>query len=161
EQYGVALDELRRLSSSRQQTVDAEIAVSGWKGVQGDGKLRAVLRLARGIAGIKRDATDFDADPDVLNTPAGIVDLRTRLVGRHDPAALLTRITAVPYVPGATDSTFKLALDAVDPECVDWLQLRLGQAITGYTPDDERAMFSVGGGGNGKTGLMDCLYRAL
>ncbi|MBT52711.1 MAG: hypothetical protein CMF72_04795 [Mameliella sp.] len=37
--------------------------------------------------------SDWDAHPMFLNTPAGILDLETGEILRHDPALLLTQMT--------------------------------------------------------------------
>jgi hypothetical protein len=63
------------------------------------GKITAVTSLARGLVALK--ATDFDSHPDLLNTPNGVVYLRTKQLTPHDPKLLMTKMTAVDYVPGA------------------------------------------------------------
>jgi len=50
-------------------------AVSGWLSMLSAGRMRSVLTLARGI--VERKVDELDADPDLINTPAGVVDLRT------------------------------------------------------------------------------------
>ena len=55
----------------------------------------AVVNLARADARHATAAEDWDADPWALNTPAGIVDLRTGKIGPHNRRALCSKITAV------------------------------------------------------------------
>jgi putative DNA primase/helicase len=50
------------------------------------------LTLARGIVARKTD--DLDSDPDLLNTPSGIVDLQRGELLPHDPSLLITKITS-------------------------------------------------------------------
>src|SRR5208283_2428923 len=50
-------------------------------------------RLARYDQSIVVLPCDLDADPWLLNTQAGIVDLRTGVLRDHDPEALKTRLT--------------------------------------------------------------------
>ncbi len=62
----------------------------------------AVERLARTDRLLAASPERFDAEPDLLNTPAGILDTRTGDVTPHRPDAYMTRIAAVaPAAPGA------------------------------------------------------------
>lgn len=131
--------------------------VKGWTGLQNLSAINSMATLARGI--VLRDAADFDQDPDILNTPTGVVDLRTGQVSAHDPARLITKVTAVGYVPGAESPALKAALEAVPDDARAWLQLRLGEAVTGHS--GEQMVLLTGGGRNGKTLLMGAAFRAL
>lgn len=135
--------------------------VDGWRKVQSAGRLASVLKLSAGNGEIIRDAADFDTWPDLLNTPAGVIDLPGDRLMPHDPALMLTKMTAVDYVPGARSVWLDKALEAAPVEAHEWLQVRLGQAITGYEPDDDRALLLTGGGSNAKTTLMDAVFAAL
>ena len=75
---------------------DAERA---WRSTLSRARLNAVADLARGMLAVPVEA--LDADPWALNTPGGIVDLRTGHVRPCDPAALLTRSTRVRAGRGA------------------------------------------------------------
>lgn len=145
------------VAAGRNPTGNAE----AWRKVQSAARIGAVLSLAGNIDGVLRDATLFDADPDILNTPAGVVDLRTGEIGEHDPDLLCTKITSVGYRPGAESATFKAALEAVPADALDWFHLRIGQAATGYSPDDGKLLLLTGGGNNGKTVIMGAVFRAL
>src|SRR5665213_539593 len=57
------------------------------------GYIAGVERLARYDQSIVVLPADMDADPWLLNTQAGIVDLRTGVLRDHDPEALMTRLT--------------------------------------------------------------------
>ncbi|WP_314855312.1 phage/plasmid primase, P4 family [uncultured Microbacterium sp.] len=116
-------------------------------------------QLIRGI--LERSADAFDADPDVLNTPSGIVHLPTGEVRPHDPALLLTKVTRAPYKPGATHEDWETALEALPKKTRDWMQIRAGQAATGHTPDDDRLIIGQGTGENGKSTYFAALLRAL
>ncbi|WP_103663107.1 phage/plasmid primase, P4 family [Microbacterium sp. CJ77] len=116
-------------------------------------------QLIRGI--LERSADAFDADPDVLNTPSGIVHLPTGEVRPHDPALLLTKVTRAPYKPGAAHEDWETALEALPKKTRDWMQIRAGQAATGHTPDDDRLIIGQGTGENGKSTYFAALLRAL
>jgi putative DNA primase/helicase len=114
-------------------------------------KIEGLVKLARGIAGVKTDAAELDADPDLLNTPSGVVDLRTGELRRHDPNLLMTRITKGAYREAYTHPDWTAALQALDePERV-WLQARFGQGITGRTTPDGVLPILKGTGENGKS----------
>ena len=156
--YAEALaQDARDVAAGRNPTGQSD----AWRKVQSAARIGAVLSLAGNIEGVLRDAGLFDTDPDILNTPSGVVDLRTGEIGEHDPALLCTKITGVGYRPGAESATFKTALEAVPADALDWLHLRIGQAATGHSPDDGRMLLLTGGGWNGKTVLMGAVFRAL
>lgn len=123
----------------------------GWRSVLGKGRMGAVLALAAGI--VARHAAEFDADPDVINTPDGLVDLATGEVRPHDPDALCTKITSGTYRSGFRHPDWQRALTALPTETAYWLQTRVGQALTGYTTPDGVVPFLKGTGENAK-GLL-------
>ena len=116
-------------------------------------RIAAVTALARGHPSVYCRAADFDAHPDLLNTPAGVVDLRTGDVNEHDPGLRLTKITSGNYRPGYTHPDWQLALTALDETPREWLRSRLGQAITGWPSSDGVMPVLQGSGENGKTCL--------
>jgi putative DNA primase/helicase len=123
--------------------------VDGWRSLLSASRMRAVLTLARGI--VERKADDLDGDPDLLNTPAGVVDLRSGGLQPHDPTLLITKITSGSYRPGFTHLDWEKALEALPEAERDWLKVRIGQGITGHrTPNGVMPMFQ-GSGENGKS----------
>ena len=113
-------------------------------------KIRGITDLTRGHDRVARDPEEFDAHPDVINTPEGIVSLRTGEVSTHTPGMLLTKLTSGNYRPGCTHEDWKQALTALDTPERDWYQVRIGQAITGYPPSDGIMPVLQGTGENGK-----------
>jgi P4 family phage/plasmid primase-like protien len=139
----------------------AEREAREWTRLQAAARLRAVAGLAQSLPGITVAASALDAHPDLLNTPSGVVDLRTGDLGPHDPGLLMTRITAARYVPGARHRDWTAALSAVPDDAREWLQLRFGQAATGRPPPDDTLVFLDGPGENGKTTIVQAVGRAL
>ena len=117
----------------------------------GASRIRAVLNLARGI--VERSALDLDSDPDLLNTPSGVVDLRTGDLLAHDPTLLMTKITSGSYRPGFTHPDWEKALQALPEPERKWFQVRIGQGITGHTTQDGIMPILQGAGENGKSAL--------
>jgi len=123
------------------------------------GKIDAVMKVARGF--IEISFTEFDHHPDLLNAGNGIIDLRTGQLQPHDPALLLTKLTEVNYRPGSTHDDWNTALQALPEPSRQWMQLRFGQAATGYPPDDDIVPFLKGGGANGKSTLLAGIQAAM
>ncbi|HXT90115.1 MAG TPA: phage/plasmid primase, P4 family [Trebonia sp.] len=145
-------------------TAELPRAADDWRkrlaltGLLSRGRISAVVSLSRGIVRVDSDA--FDAHPDLLNTPTGIVDLTTGSVLPHDPELLLTKMTTVGYVPGATHPDWAAALEAVPESARGWLQVRLGQSMTGHMAPDDVLLLMQGGGENGKSTVMGTLMKA-
>lgn len=122
-------------------------------------RLVSLVALARGLCQV--DAAAFDAQADLLNTPSGIVNLRTGEMTGHDPLMRFTKITGVRYVPGAEHPDWATALSAVRPDVAEWLQVRFGQAATGYMTPDDKLLLLRGGGENGKSTVLNAVMSAL
>lgn len=58
-----------------------------------------ILRLASTMPELVVTSEDLDADPYLLNTPAGTFDLRTNTVRPHAPADRLTKMTRGAFTP--------------------------------------------------------------
>lgn len=122
-------------------------------------RIRAVVGLMRGT--VEVEAGSFDHQRDLLNVGNGVVDLRTGELLPHDRDLLMSKITETPYVPGATHPDWDLCLQALDGEVMDWMQVRFGQAATGWPTSDDVLPVGQGGGSNGKSTLLAGLFTAL
>ncbi|MEU3521840.1 phage/plasmid primase, P4 family [Streptomyces sp. NPDC006654] len=125
------------------------------------GRLSSITDLARGTPEMKMDGADFDKDPNVITANNGVIDLATGALMPHDKDRYLTRLVPTDYVPGARHDDVDAMLSAMEPEVADCMQIRLGQGITGYTPDDDVMLLFHGDGENGKSGIVDALTGAL
>ena len=105
---------------------------------------------------------DLDADPFLLNTPGGIVDLRTGELRAPDPAARCTKVTAV--APGSDGAELWWGfLDTVtcgNTELAEYLQTVAGMAVLGKV-FTETLLIATGDGGNGKSTFFNTLARVL
>lgn len=125
--------------------------------------LNAVETLMRRSTGLRISADDVDADAHLLNTPAGVVDLRDGSIGPHDPARLMTRITTASPGPKSAASRFWQFLDetfAGDASLLAYVQVLLGYLLFGHNREQIFVVFS-GEGGNGKSLLMNTVMRLL
>jgi putative DNA primase/helicase len=65
------------------------------KSIASAGTVAAIERLARADQRIAVTVNEWDADPWLLNTPSGTVDLRTGEMRKHNPDDKLTKISGV------------------------------------------------------------------
>lgn len=123
------------------------------------GKIKSIAELSEGK--MMADPLAFDRESDLLTVANGTVDLRTSDLGPHDPAHLFTKTSRVNYVPGARHPDWDTALQALPPGTEEWLQIRIGQGITGHPTWDDVLPILQGGGANGKSSIVVGLQQAL
>ncbi len=145
----------------RDTAQQATSVAASWRRYETAAKLSSVVSLASAIEGVAGQASDFDSHPDLLNTPSGVVDLRTGELRPYEPRYKFTKLTGVAYKPGATHHDWTVALQAIPKDTLPYMQLRFGQALTGYHVNDDTVMFGTGGGSNGKSTLFTGMQRAL
>ena len=111
----------------------------------------AVERLAKADRRLAATVEQWDANPWLLNTPGGAVDLRTGNRHSHRPGDYLTQITAV-YPAGScpTWHSFLDRLTAGDESLKKYLQRTAGYCLTGVT-NEHALFFGYGTGANGKS----------
>ena len=132
---------------------------------------KEALELLKGETGFLTHATEFDKDPNLLNTPSGVVDLRTGELRPARPEDLMTKATGVPYDPEAGCPQFLEFLQEILPQegMPEFLQLVFGSGLLGENRFHKGFIF-YGGGANGKSTLLkvvqtiaghycDCLPR--
>lgn len=122
-------------------------------------KAANVVYFLRGLLTV--DGAKFDANPFVLNTLSGLVDLRTGMVREPSHLDYLTKVTGAEYKPGATHPDWDKALEALPADVRDWMQVRYGQAITGFAVDDDVIPIQTGDGSNGKSAQVTGMVKAL
>jgi putative DNA primase/helicase len=109
-----------------------------------------VVSLARADRRLAATVDQWDADPWLLNTPGGVVDLRTGEARPTTPSDHMTKITAV--APGGDCPLWRGFLDRVtagDSALQGYLQRLVGYGLTGSTREHVLP-FAHGSGGNGK-----------
>jgi putative DNA primase/helicase len=117
----------------------------------------AVVSLARADRRIAATIEQWDDDPWLLNTPSGIVDLRSGRQRPHSPSDYLTKITAVAPDPSCPIPFWLAFLDRAckaDSEFVDFLQRIVGYSLTGLTTE-HALFFCYGTGANGKSTFIN------
>lgn len=163
------VDEKAPLADLRRFTTDQAAAALGrgpkelkpWLPRLNTARLSATLKLCQGFEDISVDVSQLDANPDVLNCRNGVVYLPTGDLTPHQPRLYLTKCADVDYDPAAEHADWTAALTAVPESVRGWLQVRYGQAITGYACPDDTMLIQQGGGSNGKSTLLAAVAAAL
>lgn len=124
---------------------------------------------ARGIEAFARadpvhavTSATWDADPLLLGTPGGTVDLRSGKLRPADPGDFITRLTAVAPEPGEPVRWLQFLREALgdDAELIEFVQRWCGYCLTGLT-SAHALVFVYGPGGNGKSVFLNTLSRIL
>ncbi len=129
------------------------------------GTVSGVERLARADRRHAATTDEWDADPWLLNTPGGVIDLKTGRQRPHERVDRMTKITtATPGGRSAEDCPiWRQFLDEVtggDLALQAYLQRMAGYALTGSTR--EHALFFLyGTGANGKSVFVNTLATIL
>jgi len=127
----------------------------------GRGTVAGSEALARGRLLVRRDI--WDVDPFLLNTPAGIVDLRTGELGPSAPEAYCMKMTAYGPADDEDCPTWKRYLGEAtggNPEFPAYLRRLIGYALIGKVIE-HLLVFMYGTGGNGKGTLLETVGAIL
>jgi P4 family phage/plasmid primase-like protien len=129
-------------------------AISQWAiRSESQARIYAMLALAQSEPEIEARASDFDADPLLLNVQNGTLDLRTGELRPHNPADRLTKIAGTLYDPAATCPTweaFQWRICNGNQNLIDFKRRAYGYTLTGDI--SEQCLFMPwGSGANGKS----------
>lgn len=121
----------------------------------------AVVKLASADRVHASEVDDWDRDLWLLNTPDGLVDLRTGRLEPHRPDAYCTKMTAVgPRGKCPLWFAFLNRIAGGDRHLIAYLQRLVGYALTGMTREHILAFF-FGLGANGKSTFCNTIAGAL
>lgn len=142
---------------------EAKDAASEAKRICSTACLNNVMSLVKSDRSIvvTQEALDFDLWK--INTPAGLVDLKTGMMQSPDPDALCTKRTAVAPDSGMKCNEWRRFLMEAcggDVEMVAYLQRLAGYVLTGTTRE-QQLTFIWGQGGNGKSVFLNILNHIL
>lgn len=105
---------------------------------------------------------ELDAQPWELNTPGGIIDLRTGNLKPADPLKLHTKTTT--HTPTTGDTTlweeFLQTTFNGQQELIDYMQRLVGYSLIGEVRE-HILPFAYGTGGNGKSVFLDTMIAVL
>lgn len=95
----------------------------------------------------------------VLNTPGGVINLKTGELMPHNVTDYLTKMTAVEYSENADCPHWLAFLDDIfggDKDLIRYVQKAVGYSLTGAT-SEQCAFFLFGTGRNGKSTFLDII----
>ena len=124
-----------------------------------------VERLARSDHRLAATVDQWDADPWLLNTPSGMVDLRLGTNWGHSPDHYATKITGAEHfvittTPCPLWHTFLDRITGGDIELQDFLRRLFGYSLTGSTRE-HALFFFFGTGANGKSVLLSTIADVM
>ncbi|MFI6477383.1 phage/plasmid primase, P4 family [Nonomuraea sp. NPDC050663] len=125
--------------------------------------INASLTLARSDPRVMVPYSALDANPWELNTPGGIIDLRTGQLLPSDPAKLHTRMTtATPDFDADLGRWGAFLADTFggDQELVEYMQRLVGYSAVGEV-GPHILPFCFGSGGNGKGVFLEACAHVL
>ena len=134
-------------------------------------KIAAKLASASTVGGVERLARadrrhaattdEWDADPWLLNTPGGVVDLKTGRTRANERADRMTKITtATPRGKCPQWTAFLAGITGGDGELQAYLQRMVGYCLTGTT-SAHALFFLYGTGANGKSVFANVVSTML
>ena len=125
-------------------------------------KVASVVWLARSDKSLALGIDEWDADPWLLNTPQGVVDLRTGSVRQARATDYMTMIAGAgpSNMPRPRWEEFMKQITDGDSGLASYMQRVLGYCLTGHT--GEHAMFfGFGTGANGKSVLLNTIGKLM
>lgn len=134
------------------------------KRVQSAAGIRAIVELAADDVRIQCRSEDFDCGPEELNTPAGVVNLRTGELTPPDSTLLVRRSTTVAPKKGDRQvfNQFLHKIFGGDQELIKFVQHQAGVTLYGGQPT-QQFNYCKGseGGADGKSRLLELFQEIL
>lgn len=130
--------------------------------IESAGTLSSVMKLVEAHPAIAVPPSALDADPWVINTPSGLLDLRTGKLGPALPEQLCTKSTLVgPDFEAECPEWIRFLNEAAgSPEQAAYLERYAGYSLTGDT-SEQVLSFVFGPSGRGKTTYTRVLLEIL
>lgn len=144
--------QLMQLASTKEDREYAKTRLKWASSSRSKSKVSNMLSLAKSLLN-EPDAGVFDPEPWALNTPGGIIDLKTGKMGPHDSTAMCTMCTEVgpdEDMPRPLWDAFLDRLTGGDKAYQEYLQIAAGMSAVGKVYE-EGMIISHGPGGNGKS----------
>ena len=157
-QWVAAADDMNE-RERRQKIMDARF---DWaKQTESAHRIEAALRMAASLLHVKAEV--LDANPMLLGTPSGVLELDNGQHRGHDPRDYLTKIAGCDFDSTATApiwERFIAEIFADDGELIDYMQRLIGYMLSGQRGEHLLPIF-WGGGANGKSTLLGTIQFML
>jgi len=127
---------------------------------QSERSMSAMLKLNKSF--MVASADQFDANPWLLNTQDGVVDLKTGELNAHDAKYRMTRITdyGVSDEKAPMFNAFLHKIFCDDDDLIRYVQMQLGTSLVGKVYS-ENLIIANGTGSNGKSTLFNTMLGLL
>ena len=148
------------IENAKQQVAAAEAYRKHAYASRNQPKIASMLKLSRTLMQVKPNK--LNANPYLLNTPTGMVELKTKQIAPHDPKELCTKITMCgPGTKGAEIwQEFLATISGGDEKMINFLQQIAGMAAVGKV-FEENLVIAIGDGKNGKSAFFNALAIVL
>jgi putative DNA primase/helicase len=126
-------------------------------------RIEAGIFLAKSLPGVSVSVRDLDADPWLVGTPEGVIDLRQGRLVTPRREHLITKSIGASFNPQAECPTWERFIATVtggDTELVDFLQAAVGYTLTGHVTE-QCLFFLHGTGANGKGVFSETVKRLI
>lgn len=149
--------QVARLAAANEPTIKQQRAICSAR------TINAILTIAKSDPQLVLSADRWDADPFDLNTPSGVIDLRT---GRMRPLQLEQYFTKCattrPDFKAARPTWDRFLKDVFlgDRAMIEFVQRMVGYLLTGDR-SEQKIFFLQGVGANGKSTLVDFIGRMV
>lgn len=162
EMYRLAIEAARQryresadIENADRATATAKFA----KRSENGGMIESMLKLASATEGLADAGLGWDANPYLLGTESGVVNLTTGELRAGKPDDRITMTVGIPYDPKAQCPRWlQFVAEVFDPEVIPFVKRAVGYSLTGSTR--EQCWFlGYGKGSNGKSVFMDTLYE--
>jgi putative DNA primase/helicase len=160
EETYLVFDLIRKIARKYAADADGLAAAQKMK-IASAATIAGAVSMARSAREHAATLEQFDRDPMMLNTPGGVVNLRTGELKPHEPALYMTKITTITPKDMPTPAWDKF-LQRVQPDADirAYLDRRSGYALTGLT-GEQALFFDYGTGANGKSVYQTALLEIL
>jgi putative DNA primase/helicase len=124
--------------------------------------MRGILDIAAALEPFAAIAADLDADPYLLNTANGTLDLRSLELRPHSPADRITKQTRAAFTDTGSGNEWQTFLTEILPDksVRGFLQRLIGSSLLGEVREHVLPILT-GTGANGKSVLISTLSFAL
>jgi putative DNA primase/helicase len=151
----IRFDLARRAARSSAMLADAKIR----KAITSAKTINAILFLSQSDPNVVVPASKWDNDPLMINTPAGLVDLRDGRIHDRNQDQYLTQIARVsPDGQQKIDNWMRFVSQVFvdDADTIEFVQRMCGYCLSGDRRE-QKLFFAHGQGSNGKSTLLDIL----